>query len=154
VPTPPVASRTKGAAAVAVAGAALAIVGAFGTWITISTRVGQLASSSGFQSGHDGPFVLGLALVVLGIAVPRILGVRIPVWLDILAVAVAAILVVICIADTADVHHRVDEVLAIGRPYLSGGVGLGLKLALVGSVVALAGSVAAAIDVHRASAHG
>jgi hypothetical protein len=150
VPTPPVASRTKRGAAVAVAGAALAVVGAFGTWITFDTRIGPFAHSSGFQSGHDGPFVLGLALVVLGIAATRILGIRIPIWLDILAIAVAAILAVLCIADTVDVHRRVDEVLVVGRPYLSGGVGLGLKMALVGSLVALAGS-AAAIDVRRSA---
>lgn len=148
IPRRPVSSRTKGGAAFAAVGAVLAVIGAFGTWITISTRLGQHITSSGFESGHDGPFVLGLSLVAMGIAAPRLAGVRIPLWLDILAIVGTALLVIICIADTADVHHRVDDVRLL-IPQLSGGVGVGLKLALVGSIVALVGSVAA-LDVSRA----
>jgi len=139
-------ARTRTFSVVSAAGALLAIIGAFGSWITLSAPLIH-ESSSGFQAGHDGPFVLGFALVALGIAVPRLAGVRLPLWSDILGIVAGGVLVAICAADTADVHQRMDNLRTI-FPVVSGGVGSGLKLALVGSIVALAGA-AGALNVRR-----
>jgi len=136
---------------VVIVGAVLAMVGAFGTWIRVDIGFGETVRGSGVSGGRDGPFVIGMALVVLVIAICRLAGVRVPAWLTWLAIADAALLVVVGIADTADVHHRVHQARELVAT-VSGGVGWGLWLALIGGVILLAGTIMSIDTGRRAQA--
>jgi hypothetical protein len=126
----------------------LAIIGSFGTWVSIHDSLGALPTTfhgSGFDNGRDGPFVLVLAVVALALGGVRLAGLRMPKWLSWAAIADGGLLVLVCIADTIDVVHKSHTAHLIS-PAITGGVGSGLWLALAGAVLVLAGAVVA-IDV-------
>jgi hypothetical protein len=130
---------------VTVVGALVAIVGSIGTWIHLSEG-GFSQSFGGFSDGRDGPYVMGLAVVVGAIAVSRFVTARAR-WLGWVGLALSMILLLVGISDASDVHDRVSAFLA-EVPGTSGGVGWGLWLAVAGGAISLLGS-ALLIDIRR-----
>lgn len=145
---PPNAARLRAGAMVVIAGGVLAIIGAFGTWIEASGPFLINVTSSGMDNGHDGPFVLVLGLLALAYGLARFGSTRLPGWLSWLAIADGALLALVSIADTVDVHNKARDVRALD-PLITAHVGWGLVVAVIASFVVIGGAVAC-IDVRRA----
>lgn len=143
----PATSRMRVGAGVVIAGGLLAVFGAFGTWIRVTGPFATSLTSSGMSNGHDGPYVMVLGLLALGYGLARFTSAHLPGWLAWLAVVDGALLALVAIADTIDVHNKVQEVSSFA-PTLSGHVGWGLIVAVIASFVIIAGA-AACIDLRR-----
>jgi hypothetical protein len=144
---PPHMSRIRTGAGVMIAGGLLAVFGAFGTWIRVTGPLGNSLTSGGMTHGHDGPFVLVLGLLALGYGVARFTSTRVPAWLAWLAIVDGALLALVAIADTIDVHNKAQDVHELA-PVLTGHVGWGLIVSVIAAFVIMGGA-AACIDLRR-----
>jgi hypothetical protein len=140
-------TRMRTGAAVVVVGGVLAVVGAFGTWIEFSVPPFATITAGGMSGDRDGPYVLVLGILAVAYAVARFSSSRIPRWLAWLAIADGAFMALAAIADTVDVHNRVNRVRA-DDPLIHGHVGWGLILAVIASLIVLAGAITC-IDLRR-----
>jgi hypothetical protein len=122
-------------ALLAVAGLACValIVGALGTWQEADVSglgVNIHASATGVEHGSDGPIVIGMAVIAAIMVLCYALVPGRPLWAAIVALVIAALALLTCIADTIDVGRRT---------YLSPGWGLYLDLvAAIGLTAACA----------------
>lgn len=119
----------------AIAGFLLVILGAFGPWAVVDTPVGD-ASSSGFDENGFLTFIL--ALIGLGaIAVYAFTDVRIESqMLHWGLIAIAVLIFILVLVDFLDIMTE------DAPPGIDFGPGWGLWLSLLGSILALVGTIA------------
>jgi hypothetical protein len=118
-----------------IGGAVVIAIGSFLTWFTIEgeeiTGFTELADET-----RDGPALVGFAVILAGFGITTLAARRL-LPIAILAVVFASISLLVALVDYGDVVDLEDE------PFLTVEAGPGLPIAIVGSLIALAGGIVA-----------
>jgi hypothetical protein len=134
------------AAGLGVLGGAMAVVGTFLDWYTITIAgVNAPGGSATGWDGRDGRTVLAGAVVSLAAAVLVALDTR-RLWPKIAMIVAGFVTGVIAVAGIIDTRGKAEQVrdeFAIGADRVAAEVGAGLWLVAGGAIVELAGGVAA-----------
>ena len=138
-PRPPVVAGSV----LIIVGAAMMIVGSFLTWFSLDVGLGGSESFNGFASDggdmRDGPVFVFLAVVVGGLGLALLLARKV-LAVAIIAVVFASFSIMAALADISDVSDAKDTLGVFGGALKWGP---GLWVILVGTLVALGGSIAA-----------
>lgn len=131
--------RVKGAAALAVVGGLIAIVGSMLPWISATSGFGSL-SKSGLEGG-DGVIALVIGALAIVTGVCAVAGWTFPRLLQGSAVVQGAVLLAIAAFDYVDVQHRIKSVDAAGNGFVTASTGAGLWALFVAGALVLAAGI-------------
>ncbi len=120
----------------------LVILGAFGTWIKLTTAFGSV-SLSGIDGGSDGAILVILGVVVLIIAVMNLTNTRVRTSgnLAIGGATIGVLVLLATVADYADISGRVKQANASGKGIGSATIGWGIWTLFIGGALVIIGAV-------------
>jgi hypothetical protein len=133
----------RGVSGLALIGSALAAVGSFGSWATVSTAPSsQVSLDVAIANGMDidGGYTLLLAVVAAGLSGAYALAHRGQRMFAIASAACSMFIVVVALVDMADIAARFDTPKRAGLK-LDVSVAYGLYVVLAGGILGLAGNI-------------
>lgn len=133
-------AKEKGAALAIVAGGILMAIGALMPWATVRSSFGSV-SVSGFERGGDGVTCLILGAVATLIGGALLIGGDLPVIVARSPIPAGLVAGWIGFMSYSDIDGRVDD---IGTNFVSGSVGPGVSVVIVGAGLALIGGLSLA----------